>query len=189
MVSVYAWIYIYKHSVSVAQSCLTLETTWTVACQAPLSMGFPRQEYWSELPFPSPGDLLDPEIKPGSPALQEDSLPSELRGKSLAQIGTGDRSGALPKQIHGHPGHQNACHCFSQASLKTQFTRDPLRISHFTWLAMSSGGSFIAMNRVHNQVHASLLLWCSRDHRCAFLSEQQRSSNKWSSRTHSSEFM
>ena len=44
-------------------------TPWTVACQAPLSMGFSRQEYWSELPFPPPGDLPDPEIKPVSPAL------------------------------------------------------------------------------------------------------------------------
>ena len=47
-------------------------TPWTVACQAPLSMGFPRQEYWSGLPFPSPGDLPDPGIKPislASPAL------------------------------------------------------------------------------------------------------------------------
>ena len=57
---------------SVAKSCLTLVIPWTVACQAPLSMGFSRQEYWSGLPFPSPGDLLDPEIKPGSPALQAD---------------------------------------------------------------------------------------------------------------------
>ena len=44
-------------------------TSWTVACQAPLSMGFPRQEYWSGLPFPSPGDLPDSGIKPMSPAL------------------------------------------------------------------------------------------------------------------------
>ena len=44
-------------------------TLWTAACQAPLSMGFPRQEYWSELPFPSPGDLPDPGIESGSPAL------------------------------------------------------------------------------------------------------------------------
>ena len=57
-------------------------TPWTVACQAPLSMGFPRQEYWSGLPFPSPGDLPDPGIKPGSPALQADSLPPEPSGKS-----------------------------------------------------------------------------------------------------------
>ena len=41
-------------------------TLWTITCQAPLSMGFPRQEYWSGLPFPSPGDLLDPGIKPSS---------------------------------------------------------------------------------------------------------------------------
>ena len=46
----------------VAKSCPTLVTPWTVACQAPLSMGFSRQEYWSELPFPSPEDLPDPGI-------------------------------------------------------------------------------------------------------------------------------
>ena len=45
---------------------------WTAAYQAPLSMGFSRQEYWSGLPFPSPGDLPDPRIEPGSPALQAD---------------------------------------------------------------------------------------------------------------------
>ena len=56
-------------------------TLWAVACQAPLSMGFSRQEYWSGLPFSSPGDLPDPGIEPGSPALQEDSLPTELHGK------------------------------------------------------------------------------------------------------------
>ena len=50
---------------------------WTVALQAPLSMGFSRQEYWSGLPFPSPGDLPDPGIRLRSPALQVDSLPSE----------------------------------------------------------------------------------------------------------------
>ena len=54
---------------------------WTVAHQAPLSMGFSGQEYWSGLPFPSPGDLPYPEIKPGSPTLQADSLPSEPLGK------------------------------------------------------------------------------------------------------------
>ena len=52
-------------------------TPQTVACQAPLSMGFSRQEYWSGLPFPSPGDLLDPGIEPWSPVLQADSLPFE----------------------------------------------------------------------------------------------------------------
>ena len=62
----------------VTKSCLTLATPWTVACQAPLSMGFSRQEYWSGLPFPSPGDLPDPGIEPMSPTLQEDSLLAEL---------------------------------------------------------------------------------------------------------------
>ena len=54
---------------------------WTVASQAPLSMEFSRQEYWSGLPFPSPGDRPNPGIKPRSPALQADALPSELPGK------------------------------------------------------------------------------------------------------------
>jgi len=58
-----------------------LVTPWTVAYQASLSMGFSRQEYWSGLPFPSPGDLPDPGIEPRSPALQADVLPSEPPGK------------------------------------------------------------------------------------------------------------
>ena len=62
----------------VTKSCLTLATPWTVACQAPLSMGFSRHEYWSRLPFPSPGDLPDPGIELRSPALQVDDLPTEL---------------------------------------------------------------------------------------------------------------
>ena len=52
-------------------------TLWTVAYQTPLSMGFSRQEYWSGLPFPSSGDLPDPGIKLGSPALEADALTSE----------------------------------------------------------------------------------------------------------------
>ena len=62
----------------VARSSLTLSTTWTVAHQAPLSMGFARQEYWSGVPVPSPGDLPNPGIKPRSPAFQAGSLPTEL---------------------------------------------------------------------------------------------------------------
>ena len=57
-------------------------TPWTVAYQVPPSMGFSRQEYWSGLPFPSPGDLPDPGIEPRSPASQADALPSEPPGKS-----------------------------------------------------------------------------------------------------------
>ena len=56
-------------SVKVTQLCPTLVTPWTVACQAPLSMEFPRQEYWSGLPFPSPGHLPSPGVEPKSPAL------------------------------------------------------------------------------------------------------------------------
>ena len=56
-------------------------TPWTVAYQVPPSMGFSRQEYWSGVPFPSPGDLPNPGIKPGSPAFQADALTSEPPGK------------------------------------------------------------------------------------------------------------
>ena len=63
-------------------SCVRLfATPWTVAYQVPPSMGFSRQECWTGLPFASPGDLPDPGIKPGSPALQADVLPSEPPGK------------------------------------------------------------------------------------------------------------
>ena len=60
------------------KSYLTLVTPWTAAYQSALSMGFSRQEYWSRLPFPSPGDLTDPGIETGFPALQADSLPTEF---------------------------------------------------------------------------------------------------------------
>ena len=84
----YVYIYVYYMSICiyiyggggglVTKLCPTLAIPWTVACQAPLSMGFSRQEYWSGLPFPSPGDLPDPGIKPRCPALQADDLPTEL---------------------------------------------------------------------------------------------------------------
>ena len=64
----------------IAQLCL-FATPWTIARQAPLSMGFSRQEYWSGLPFPPPGDLPNPGIEPVSPSLQADSLPAEPLGK------------------------------------------------------------------------------------------------------------
>ena len=60
-------------------------TQWTSAGQASLSMGFSRQEHWSGLPFPSPGDLPHPGIEPGPPALQADSVPSEPPGKQAFQ--------------------------------------------------------------------------------------------------------
>ena len=71
------------HTCSVAQSCL-FETPWTVAHQVPLSLEFSRQEYWSELLFPPPGDLRDPGIEPvspTSPALAGRFFTTELPGK------------------------------------------------------------------------------------------------------------
>ena len=68
-------------------SCVRLfAIPWTTIYQASLSMGFSKQEYWSGLPFPSPGDLPDPGVKPRSPALQTDTLPSEPPGKPIEAV-------------------------------------------------------------------------------------------------------
>ena len=75
------WHMIVEVKVLVPHSCLNLATQRTVAHQAPLSMEFSRQEYWSRLPFSSPGDRPDPRIKPQSLAVKVDFLPSEPPGK------------------------------------------------------------------------------------------------------------
>ena len=69
-----------------AQSCVVFATPWTAARQAPLSVGFSRQEYWSGLPFPSPGDLPRPGTEPGSPALQADYQLSHQGGPIYALL-------------------------------------------------------------------------------------------------------
>ena len=97
----------------VAKLCLSLATPWTVDHQAPLPMGFSRQAYWSGLPFPSPGDLPNPGIEPGSPALQADSLPSEPPGNT-----------ALPR----YPLYFNS----SQFNLSCKKTANS--ITHFNFL-------------------------------------------------------
>ena len=67
-------------------------TPWTIAYQSPQSMEFSRQEYWSGLPFSSPGDLPDPGIEPGSPTLQADALPSEPPGKPNQSLAAAAKS-------------------------------------------------------------------------------------------------
>ena len=70
-------------------------TPWTIACQTPLSMEFPRQEYWNWLPFPSPGDLPDPGSEPTSPALADRIFTTESPAKPL-------NSCLLEENITGH---------------------------------------------------------------------------------------
>ena len=84
----YIYVCVYKFTIcssSVIVQSQPILIPRTIACQAPLSMGFFRQEYWSGLPGSSPGDLLSPGIQFWSPALQEDSLPSEPPGKPWTQ--------------------------------------------------------------------------------------------------------
>ena len=68
--------------------CQLLVIPWTVAYQAPSPMEFFKQEYWSGLPFPSPGDIPNPGIEPGSPTLQADTLPSGLQEKPIHKDNT-----------------------------------------------------------------------------------------------------
>ena len=98
-------------------------TPWAVACQAPLSMGFSRQEYWSGLPFPSPGDLPHPGIEPGSPALQADCLLSEPQQDGLHHItwflqslwpGRSLLSLSMHKSYKSYRTHSK-CHLLSEA--------------------------------------------------------------------------
>ena len=77
------WIGIYIHGGLVAKLCPIHATPWMVSTRLLRPWGFSRQEYWSGLPFPSPGDLPDPGIEPRSPALQADSLPTKLPRNSL----------------------------------------------------------------------------------------------------------
>ena len=87
-------------------------TPWTVDGQAPLSIEFPRQEYWSGLPFCSPGDLPNPGIEPQSPTLQADSLPSEPPGKSF-----------LPLTFEQLEIHQNGISFFLHSRLRLKGPR------------------------------------------------------------------
>ena len=93
---------LHKVSCDLVSKLFYFTTLWAVTCQACLSMGFPWQEYWSGLPFPSPGDLPDPGIEPQSPALQADSLTAVPPGKYLRRCllnrgkvmqGVGDNGG------------------------------------------------------------------------------------------------
>ena len=104
-------------------------TSWTVAHQAPLSTEFSRQEYWSKLPLPSPGDLPKPEIEPGSPALQADSLLSEPIYMSSSSVQFSSVAQSYPTvcdpmdcSTPGFPAHhqlpelaQTHVHCVSDA--------------------------------------------------------------------------
>ena len=89
MNAIYSFIALNVHAQSLSH-ILVFVTPWTVAHQAPLSIGFPRQEHWNGLPFPSPGDFPNPGIKlesPAAPALAGRFVTTELPGKPMALVG------------------------------------------------------------------------------------------------------
>ena len=99
-------------------------TPWTVAHQAPLSMGFSRQEYWNGLPFPSSGDLPNPGIEPRSPALQVDALTSERPGKPI-KVDPNLMPGVLIRGKFGHKprGHFQEDHVITEAEIGVTCTQ------------------------------------------------------------------
>ena len=125
-------------------------TPWTVAHQAPLSMGFSRQEFWSGLPLPSPGDLPDPGIESGSPALQADSLPSEPPGKPCLgeTLPMGPASG-------GSELSEVGCVCSSCAP-HLHFFPALLLLSHCPW-----GPFFLSGSTVEQLPYFSSFAWSS----------------------------
>ena len=100
-------------------------TPWTVAHQAPLSMGFSGQEYWSGLPFPSPGDLPDPGIEPRTPALQADTLPSKPAGNPHLTIRQITGKGQSTKRLTSAP--QSCQDCQKQRKSEKHTAKRSLR--------------------------------------------------------------
>ena len=109
-------------------------TPWTVAHQAPLSMGFSRQEYWSGLPFPSPGDLPDPGIEPGSPILQADALTSEPPGKPMKEFTQTDTC-CWPSEFRGFTSASSTNTGYGELSSATSY-----KGHDYPWILVSGGG-------------------------------------------------
>jgi len=125
-------------------------TPWTVAHKSPQSMGFPRQEYWSRLPFLSPRDLPDPEIEPGSPALQADSLPlSHLEPfvPSFNKAGTHSLA---------HPNMCSAPTCGEALSSRTSRSMPWLVLSSL-WVHVIAGILWKGFSYIQQWILASIL--------------------------------
>ena len=149
-----------KVKVLVAPSYPILVTPWTVAHQAPLSMGFSRQEQWSGLSFPSPGDLPDPGvetwIEPRSPTLQADSVPCEPPGKPIVANDTQDTRAAGGLPLAGGFHRSLVClalilRVFAPGTLRPTFP-PPRR------LALSLTTSSEERTEPHEEIDSTLLL-------------------------------
>ena len=122
-------------------------TPWIVANQVPPSMEFSRQEYWSGLPFPSPGDLPDPGIKPRSPALWADALPSEPLGKPKCTIKCDvlkpSRKPPLPRSREKLVFHRTGSWCQSLGAAELGYFSFDIRID-------SSGLEYLLFQSCHD---------------------------------------
>ena len=115
-------------------------TPWTVACQAPLCMGFPRQEYWSGLPFPSPRDLPDPGIKPASPALSGSFFTTELPGKPKIQPYLQASKSACHRFTDAGKGHRTPRSEIEEFITPSTRANGNLRLPSVSLPAQASGG-------------------------------------------------
>ena len=140
-------------------------TPWTVAYQTPPSIGFSRQEYWSGLPFPSLGDLLNPGTEPRSPTLQADSLPSEPPG-----TGSIPGSGRSTREGIGYPLQ------YSCASLVAQLVKNLPTMSE-TWVASLGWEDPLEKELA---THSSILAW-----RMPWTIQSQKVRHNWATFPHS----
>ena len=148
----------------VPKSSPALVTQRAVVHQAPLSTGFPRQEYWSGLPFPAPGDLPNPGIEPGCPTSQADSLPTEPPGKSYPNYGYSLKQDGKAKTNQQICLQRKALD-YSLKPLLLQSSYQPLKGKHGTlpahWESELQGRSWkrLFLHSEGNCLASSLLLW------------------------------
>ena len=116
----------YTYCCLVAKSCLVFVTPWTAAHQSPLSVGFPRQENWNGLQFPSPGDLPNPGIEPASTASAGGSFTSEPAGKSISYIHTAPVN--LVNLDSKSKGGEEGCMKIGQTPREQQARSDHFRV-------------------------------------------------------------
>ena len=113
-------------------SCVWLFVTlWTVAHQAPLSMGFSRQEYWSGLPFPSPGDLPKPRMEPSSPALAGRFYTTELPGKPVVYLENKGNRHQWCKTFSRQPWATEEQLCFIKKKITKNITKGHWKVGLF----------------------------------------------------------
>ena len=152
-------------------------TPWTVACQAPLSMGFSREEYWSALPFPTPGDLPDPGIEPASPAWQADSWPLSHLGRpswwwGRQQSGNKARIGIL-RSVVSTTQRWSLRSCFFPQFFAFSKSSSNLFLSPFCHLLSLLGWTGWRYSHLSREELREQIIWIDKSYSTGFIAFQE----------------